>query len=128
MEMHGFPKDHRLPHECDTPPVTLPELQLTEWRIIAALKRTRRIIMSAISDFASKQNAHNDKIDTAIDGIQGDVTALKDLITKLQNSAGTITPEDQASLDALEARAAALEQKVTALDAQTENPPTPPTA
>lgn len=82
-------------------------------------------IMSAISDFAAKQNAFNDRIDTAVQGLTGDVTALKDEITKLQNSPGTITPEDQASLDAIQARTDAITTKLEALDALT--PPTPPT-
>lgn len=82
-------------------------------------------IMSVISDFAAKQNAFNDRMDAAVAGIQGDVQALNDLITKLQNSPGTITPEDQASLDALQARAQTVTDKLEALDALT--PPTPPT-
>lgn len=80
--------------------------------------------MSAISDYATKQNAHNSKIDEAILGLVGDFKTLNDLIAKLQGSPGSITPEDQASLDALEARGQAIEDKLTALDALT--PPTPP--
>lgn len=80
--------------------------------------------MSAISDFATKQNEFNTRIDNAIAGLQGDITTLNDLITKLQNSPGSITPEDQASLDALQTRAQAVADKLDALDALT--PPTPP--
>lgn len=82
--------------------------------------------MSAISDFATKQNAFNDRLDAAIAGIQGDVDTLNAAILKLQNSAGAITPEDQATLDALQARGAGITAKLEALDALT--PPTPPTA
>jgi len=82
-------------------------------------------IMSAISDFAAKTNAFNDRIDTAIAGLQTDVQTLNDLITKLQNSPGQITPEDQASLDAIQARASAVADKLDALDALTP-PPAPP--
>lgn len=49
---------------------------------------------------------------------------LKDQITALQNSQGAITPEDQALLDGIEAKAAAVADKLTALDALT--PPTVP--
>jgi hypothetical protein len=80
--------------------------------------------MSAISDYAAKANAFNDRIDSAVTGLQGDVQALNDTITKLQNSAGTVTPEDQALLDQLQARAETIATKVEALDALT--PPVPP--
>lgn len=80
--------------------------------------------MSAISDFAAKQNAFNDRIDAAVTGLQSDIDALNAEILKLQNSPGTITPEDQASLDALQARGEAIAAKLEALDALT--PPTPP--
>jgi len=82
--------------------------------------------MSAISDFATKQNAFNDRIDAAVTGVQADVKFLQDTIDKLQNSPGTITPEDQALLDQLDARADAVATKLEALDALT--PPVPPTA
>lgn len=80
--------------------------------------------MSAISDFAAKQNAFNDRQDAAITDLQGDVKFLNDTITALQSSPGTITPEDQALLDALQARASATADKLDALDALT--PPAPP--
>jgi len=90
------------------------------------LDRVEHKIMSAISDFAAKQNAFNDRIDKAVDDLVGDVKTLNDLITQLQTSSGQITPEDQATLDQLQARASAIADKLEALDAQT--PPTPPTA
>lgn len=82
--------------------------------------------MSSISDFAAKQNAFNDRMDTAIADLAGDVKSLNDTIAKLQASPGTSTPEDQASLDALQARGAAITTKLEALDALT--PPVPPAA
>jgi uncharacterized protein YaaN involved in tellurite resistance len=81
-------------------------------------------IMSAISDFAAKQKAFNATIDSAITGITGDVKTLNDKIAALQASAGTVTPEDQALLDELEAAGNSLASRVTALDDLT--PPTPP--
>jgi hypothetical protein len=83
-------------------------------------------IMSAISEFASKQNAFNDRMDSAVDGLQADVTALNDKITQLQNNPGPITPEDQALLDQLQSRGETISTKLEALDALT--PPTPPAA
>ncbi len=80
--------------------------------------------MSAISDYAAKANAFNDRIDSAVTGLQGDVQTLNDLIKKLQDSAGQITVEDQATLDQLQARAETIATKVEALDALTP-PPTP---
>lgn len=90
------------------------------------MAQLERNIMSAISDFAAKQNAFNDRIDAAVTGLQGDVDALNKTIQDLQNSAGTVTPEDQASLDALQARGEVIAAKLEALDALT--PPTPPSA
>lgn len=80
--------------------------------------------MSAISEFAAKQNAFNDQIDTAITDLQGDVKNLADQIAALQNSPGTITPEDQALLDGITARTQAVVDKLNALDALT--PPVVP--
>lgn len=96
-------------------------------------------IMSAITDYADRVNTAFDNIGSSVDGlvtsvngITGDVAGLKDLITKLQNSPGQITPEDQATLDATEAKANALVAKVQgvaaslkALDDATETAPTP---
>lgn len=81
-------------------------------------------IMSAISDFKVKQDAHNTVIDTAVDGLVADVKSLKDQITALQNSAGQITAEDQAILDSIEAKTGTIADKLAALDAET--PPVVP--
>lgn len=82
-------------------------------------------IMSAISDFAAKQKAFNDRTGAAIDGIVADIKTLNDKITELQNSAGTVTPEDQALIDDLQAKGETLASKAEALDAQTPPPPPP---
>ena len=80
--------------------------------------------MSAISDFAAAQNAFNDAMDASIAGLQGDIKALDDLIAQLQASAGQISAEDQALLDALQVRSKAMVDKLAALDALT--PPVVP--
>jgi len=82
--------------------------------------------MTKISDFAAKQKAFNDAMSTAIDGVASDVAALNAKIAELQASAGAVTPEDQALLDALEAQGGALAARLTALDDLT--PPAVPTA
>ncbi len=97
------------------------ELILLELKI---LKRKADDLMGAIKDFADKMKLHNDAVDAAVDGISADIQALNDKITALQNSAGQVTPEDQALLDDLEARGAALATKIAALDAL--NPPPQP--
>ena len=80
--------------------------------------------MSAISDFAAKQLAFNDRMNNAIAGLVGDVATLNAKIEELQNSAGTITPEDQALLNELEVAGDVMAAKLEALDNLT--PPTPP--
>lgn len=80
--------------------------------------------MSAVSDFAARQAAFNDRQDAAVTALQGDVQSLNDIITALQNSAGGITAEDQALLDQIEARSAQIATKLEALDALT--PPVVP--
>jgi hypothetical protein len=56
----------------------------------------------------------------------GDVAFLKKTIEDLQNSSGGISPEDQALLDAAEARIGTIAEKLVALDSETP-PPAPPT-
>ena len=95
--------------------------------------------MSAISDYEAKVDAAFttigqtvDSIVTSVSGVAGDVERLKALIKQLQDSAGTITPEDQALLDKTEATANALAnrmagvgQALASLDAATEEAPSP---
>lgn len=102
--------------------------------------------MATYADYLKKQKEYNDRDDAAVEkliaastNLAGDVKFLKDTITKLQNSAGQVTAEDQALIDQLQARADAAAPKFEALtkslndlDAQTPpeaptNPPTEPT-
>lgn len=80
--------------------------------------------MSAVSDFATKMKAHNQKTEQAITGLQSDNTALNEKIKALQASQGTLTAEDQGLLDEIENLAAGQTAKLEALDSLT--PPTPP--
>lgn len=81
--------------------------------------------MSKISEFAAAQTAHNDKVEAAVAGVATDVTWLKDEITRLNNTPGDITREDQEILNGLLARSEAVVQKLEALDALTP-PAVPP--
>lgn len=103
------------------------------------LKELKEAIMSAISDYVAEVNTSFDEIDTALEtsntrltGLTDDIAYLKETIDKINNSPGAITPEDQASLDGLKARAVAAGSKLAAfktaleaLDKATERP-TPP--
>ncbi len=81
----------------------------------------------AIKAFAAATAAFNDRIDTAVTDLQGDVKNLQDQIAVLQSSSGQISPEDQATLDGIQARASTVADKLDALDALTPPvaPPTP---
>jgi hypothetical protein len=68
-------------------------------------------IMSAITDWAAKEQANLDAISGTLDGIVTGITALDALITSLQNSPGTLSAADQAALDAIQASSAALVAK-----------------
>lgn len=89
------------------------------------LQTLERKIMSAIGDYAAAVKTSFDEISLSVDGIAGDVKQLKDTIDKLQNSPGTITPEDQALLDGIQSQAKALADKVKALDDATAPPEVP---
>lgn len=94
---------------------------------------------TTIQDFADKVEALfttiGEDVDSAVSsltGINGDVQSLKKQIADLQASAGTVTPEDQARIDKIEAtvnglaaKTAAAKEVAAKLDAETETAPTP---
>lgn len=82
--------------------------------------------MSKIAEFAATMNAFTDRQDAAVAAVQADVMWLKDKIDQIQNTPGEVTAEDQALLDAIQARTAAVADKLEALDAMTP-PPVPVT-
>src|ERR1035437_568445 len=98
-----------------------------EIHAILEIKELKESIMSAISDFASAQTAFQDRMDTAVTDLQGDVKNLTDQIAALQASNGTITPADQALLDGIQTRAGTIADKLDALDSLTPPvlPPVP---
>lgn len=81
---------------------------------------------AAIVEYGAKQNAFNDRVDSAVTGLTSDVEALNAKILELQNNPGPITPEDQAILDSLQARGETIATKLEALDALTPPPAPPP--
>jgi hypothetical protein len=93
--------------------------------------------MPTYNEYLQQQKAYNDRDDaafsaiaTSFEGITADFKFLKDTITKLQNSAGQVTPEDQALIDQLQARANTAGPKVEALaksikDLDDATPPEP---
>jgi predicted Mrr-cat superfamily restriction endonuclease len=77
-------------------------------------------IMSQISDFAGRVQANVDKL-------TADIDAVAQLVQTLQTSAGQITPEDQATLDALEQKVATLTGNADKLVPPVPGGATPPT-
>jgi hypothetical protein len=82
-------------------------------------------IMTAISDFATKQAEYSARIDAALTGLSADVDTLSAKVAELQATSGAITAEDQALLDQIDAQVAALATRIEAADALT--PPAAPT-
>lgn len=128
------PHEHDLLHATITAINSLTEAvkglhseQSIKTAILHRLAEMENNIMSKISEFATAQKTFNDRQDAAITGLQGDVKSLTDKIAELQNSAGTVTPEDQALLDDLQTRGEAITAKLEALDALTPPPIPPPT-
>lgn len=88
----------------------------------ARIMRKVENAMSKISDVGAAMNAYFDRQAVAIDGVKGDVDWLVAKIAELQASSGAVSAEDQATLDALQARAGVMADKVEALDAMTPPP------
>jgi hypothetical protein len=114
--------------------------QLKDNKHNAILRRMAELeekVMSAISDYSTVVDATFTAIGTSVDeivasqaGITLDVAGLKEIILRLQNNPGPISPEDQALLDsgvakvtALAGRVAAVSSALKELDAATEAPP-----
>lgn len=94
--------------------------------------------MSKLSDYAGQITGYSDQINTGLEGvgtslddIKGDLKFLNDKLTEIQNSAGDISPEDQASLDAALGRLKETSDKADAAKNKSAevaalNPPAPP--
>jgi hypothetical protein len=78
------------------------ERQLAEiLAILQSLSKGHHTLMSAVSDFANKVNAN-------FASIQSGIASLDAQIQAFQNSPGTLSPSDQAALDAIAAQSAIL--------------------
>jgi cell division protein FtsB len=78
----------------------------------------------AIAAYAASQTAFNQQLSDGLDEIKAGVVTLEQKITELQASDGSISDEDQATLDSLSTSVAALKSKVD--DINNLNPPAPP--
>lgn len=85
---------------------------------VLQIQKTQESIMSVITDWAAKQQADLTAISGVLDSIATGVNALDALIKQLQNTSGSITPEDQALLDQIEAQSAALVTKAQQINTQ----------
>ena len=79
--------------------------------------------MSQVSDFAAKVQTAFDKVNADLDVITAGIAALDAAIVAFQNSPGTLSAADQAALDDIQAKSAALVAKADAVNVV---PPVPP--
>lgn len=110
--------------------------------ILCRMEEIENKIMSAVSEYSELVNTKfseiGDSVDevvAAVSGVSGDVASLKDIILKLENNPGPISPEDQALLTQGVARVTALSDRLNgvattlkeldAATATTEVPPVP---
>ncbi len=70
---------------------------------------------SAIQAFAAAETATLASLSTALTALDTGIKALDALITTLQNSPGTISPADQATLDQIQAASKALVAQANAI-------------
>jgi predicted nucleic acid-binding Zn-ribbon protein len=85
-----------------------------------ALITNQEKIMTKVSEFGAQMKTYQDQADAKLDalqtattGLQGDIKALNDKITALQNSPGEISADDQKLLDDIQAHAQAANDKLT---------------
>jgi hypothetical protein len=79
------------------------------------LKESESRIMSAVTDWAAKEQANLDAISGTLDGIVTGIAALDAKIVALNASPGALSAADQAALDAIQAASAALVTKSAAI-------------
>lgn len=98
--------------------------------LIMTLQESFRAYVVKRDEYDTRQEAATDILTESLTGLTGDVKGLKDLIKKLQDSAGEVTPEDQATIDRLQAQAdrttARLEAASAALKSLNEETPAVP--
>lgn len=67
--------------------------------------------MSAITDWAAREQANLDAVSGRLDDVVTGIQKLNTMITDLQNSPGKLTPEDQKALDNIESFSGGLVKK-----------------
>ena len=82
--------------------------------------------MSQVTDYADREQADLTTIKNTLTGIASGVAALDTLITNFQNSPGTLTPADQAALDAIQVASQALVAQSAAIVVTPPGPGAPP--
>ena len=93
--------------------------------VLKRLENKELKLMSTVTDWAAKEQVQLDAISATLDGVVAGVAALDAQIKALQNSPGTLSPSDQAALDAIETASAALVSKSKGI---VVTPPVPPVA
>ncbi len=100
--------------------------QTTVLNLLQFLKNQGVQIMTALSDYADKVTAFVADISGDLDSISTQITALQATITTLNNSAGAVTPADQASIDQALAQLTTLAAKADSAAGKTPPPPPAP--
>ncbi len=85
-------------------------------RIVRALEER---IMAKLDDFVARVTEKLGTVATGLDGVQGDITALKATIEALKSSLGELTPEQETALAFVEKQVDELGLRVSSIDAQT---------
>ncbi len=88
-------------------------------------QQQQSVTPSAIATFAAAEEATLASLATAITALGTGITALDALITTLQNSGGTISAADQATLDQIQAQSKALVAQAAAISTTPPGTPVP---
>lgn len=83
-------------------------------------------IMSKLTDWAAQEEADLSAISATLDGVVAGVANLNKLITDFQNSPGTLSADDQAALDRIQAASKTLVDKAASIKTDAPTPPTAP--
>jgi hypothetical protein len=89
---------------------------------LAEILKGQTLIMSQITDWAAKEQANLDAISKTLDSVVAGIANLDQMIRNFQNSQATLSPGDQAALDAIASASSAL---VTKAEAISVAPPSP---
>jgi hypothetical protein len=93
---------------------------------LKALYKQGEQLMSAVSDWAAKEATTDAQISAALDVLTTGIAALDTIIQNFQNSPGTLSPADQAFLDAAAATSAALAAKAQGISTTPPGATIPP--